>query len=234
MRGRSCYSCCVRETLGVINQMQRDGVIGKYAIGGAVGAMFYLEPFTTADIDVFLTLPVLPGSKIISLRTIYDYLLERGCEADGLYIRIGDWPVQFLNPTNDLEYEAIDEAARMTIEGVEARVMPPEYLVAICLSTGRLKDKYRIVSFLQQKAVNLEKLRRLLGRHRLTKQWQQFEDSQWFQEAFGEEKPNPHDPGNLKAQHRKALRELPPTKKVRVIEQLRDLALAATRARALR
>ena len=30
--------------------MQADGVIGKYAIGGAVGATFYLEPAATLDL----------------------------------------------------------------------------------------------------------------------------------------------------------------------------------------
>ena len=33
----------MRATLAVINQMQADGVIGRYAIGGAVGATFYLR-----------------------------------------------------------------------------------------------------------------------------------------------------------------------------------------------
>jgi hypothetical protein len=32
----------VRETIQAINQMQADGVIGEYAIGGAVGATFYI------------------------------------------------------------------------------------------------------------------------------------------------------------------------------------------------
>jgi len=43
----------MRETLEVINRMQSDGVIFKYAIGGAVGATLYLEPSATLDIDVF-------------------------------------------------------------------------------------------------------------------------------------------------------------------------------------
>ena len=33
----------IQEVIAAINQMQADGVIGKYAIGGAVGARFYLE-----------------------------------------------------------------------------------------------------------------------------------------------------------------------------------------------
>ncbi len=33
----------MKETLAVINQLRADGLIGDYAIGGAVGATFYLE-----------------------------------------------------------------------------------------------------------------------------------------------------------------------------------------------
>lgn len=45
----------MKATLEVINRMRTDGVIGKYAIGGAVGATFYLEPSATLDIDVFVS-----------------------------------------------------------------------------------------------------------------------------------------------------------------------------------
>lgn len=41
----------MKATLQVINRMQAEGVIGEYAIGGAVGATFYLEPSATLDID---------------------------------------------------------------------------------------------------------------------------------------------------------------------------------------
>jgi len=47
----------VKETLEAINNMQADGVIRQYAIGGAVGATFYLEPAATVDLDVFVILP---------------------------------------------------------------------------------------------------------------------------------------------------------------------------------
>jgi len=33
----------------LLNQMEADGVIGQYAIGGAVGAIFWLEPFATKE-----------------------------------------------------------------------------------------------------------------------------------------------------------------------------------------
>jgi len=34
----------ITEVMAAINQMQDAGVIERYAIGGAVGAIFYLEP----------------------------------------------------------------------------------------------------------------------------------------------------------------------------------------------
>ena len=43
----------IQDVLSMLNQMERDGVIGRYAIGGAVAATFYLEPVSTLDVDVF-------------------------------------------------------------------------------------------------------------------------------------------------------------------------------------
>ena len=43
----------MKETLAIIEQLHADGVIGPYAIGGAVAAAFYLEPDATLDVDVF-------------------------------------------------------------------------------------------------------------------------------------------------------------------------------------
>ena len=62
-------------TLTVINQMQADGVIGKYAIGGAVGATFYLEPAATLDIVVFVSFR--KAGSLLSVSPIYDYLTAR-------------------------------------------------------------------------------------------------------------------------------------------------------------
>jgi len=62
----------VKETLEVINQMQADGVIGKYAIGGAVGATFYLAPAATIDVDIFVRFPSESAGSHISLAPIYE------------------------------------------------------------------------------------------------------------------------------------------------------------------
>lgn len=54
----------IQEVIKAINRMQADGVIEGYAIGGAVGATFYLEPVATLDVDIFVAFrrePQSPG-----------------------------------------------------------------------------------------------------------------------------------------------------------------------------
>jgi len=166
----------VKATLDLINQMQADGVIGEYAIGGAVGATFYLDPVATLDVDVFVALPT-GGGGLVSLSPIYEYLKARGCVEKEEHMVIGGWPVQFLHPCDALETEAVAEAVAATVEEVGTRVMSAEHLVAIALSTGRAKDHTRIAQFIEQDAVDRKKLRSLLERHGLTSKWQKFENA---------------------------------------------------------
>ena len=165
----------MKDTLEVINRMQADGVIGKYAIGGAVGATFYLEPSATLDVDVFVSFPSVPAGSLLDLGPIYEYLLARGCRAESEYIVIGEWPVQFLPPRGELELDAIEQALQTEVDGVTTWVMRAEHLVAIALQTGRAKDHARILQFLEQDAVDRSKLNRLLTQFNLTEEWQQFE-----------------------------------------------------------
>jgi len=81
----------MKATLTAINQMQDSGVIGKYAIGGAVGATFYIEPSATIDIDIFVSIQTLPGSALITIAPIYDHLTAQGYQIEGEYIVIEGW-----------------------------------------------------------------------------------------------------------------------------------------------
>lgn len=165
----------MKATLEAINRMQVDGVIGKYAIGGAVGATFYLEPAATVDLDIFATLPTAASGLLLSLAPIYEYLKSRGGKAVDEYIEIGGWPVQILPLSNDLETEAVSEAVSTQVEGVTTWVMTAEHLVAIALRTGRAKDHNRILQFIEQGAVNREKLQAILERNGLVAKWKEFE-----------------------------------------------------------
>lgn len=164
----------MKEALELINRMQADGVIERYAIGGAVGATLYLEPAATLDIDIFVSLPSKAGSLLISLSPIYDYLKERGGRAEGEHMVMGGWPVQFLPVSTTLEEEGLREAIQADVEGVPAWVMRAEHLVAIALQTGRSKDHARILQFIELDAVDRERLERILEGHGLASKWDKF------------------------------------------------------------
>jgi hypothetical protein len=165
----------MKATLKIINQMQADGVIGQYAIGGAVGATFYLEPVATLDIDIFVSFQKSAGSPLLTLSPIYNYLTARGFKAEKEYIIIAGWPVQFLPPGNALVEEALAQAIETEVEGVKTRVMTAEHLVAIALQTGRAKDFSRILQFIESGTIDAGKLKTILARHRLVAKWQEFE-----------------------------------------------------------
>lgn len=156
--------------------MQADGVIGDYAIGGAVGATFYLEPVATLDIDVFVSLQGGGDSPLLSLTPIYDYLLMRGHKAEKEYIIIAGWPVQFLPPGNALVEEALTHAVETEVGNVRTRVMTAEHLTAIALQTGRAKDFARILQFIESGALEADKLDAIFKRHGLIAKWEQFGD----------------------------------------------------------
>ena len=83
----------MEKIFALIKQMEADGVIGRYAIGGAIGSIFWLEPITTNDIDVFVALPTTPGGTLLTLGPIYEYLLARGFAPSGQFIIIEGWAV---------------------------------------------------------------------------------------------------------------------------------------------
>lgn len=167
----------IKQTLDVINDMEREGVIGRYAIGGAVAAYNYVEPAVTEDLDIFVSIE--SKSKLITLDPILSFLRARGYETfhkEGIVIE--GWPVQFLPISDGLDREAFDKAQIVEIRAnggrVRARVMKPEHLAALALRVGRPKDTQRICQFLDEKAVNLKKLKAVIERHSLKTAWRSF------------------------------------------------------------
>jgi hypothetical protein len=160
----------MKDTLKLINLMVKDGVVKDYAIGGAIAAIYYLEPFDTADLDIFVQLET-AGNDLMILSPIYEYLLNRGCNAKGEFVYIEGLPVQFLPVFNSLTEEAVEKAQTIKYARVTTRVMRAEHLVAIMLDTGRPKDYLRISMFLGRGAVDMRSLKAVLKRHGLTKKW---------------------------------------------------------------
>lgn len=173
----------IRKTIEVINGMQAAGVIGRYAIAGAVAAYNYIEPSVTQDLDILVALEDSPGvasSGLVSLAPIFSYLANKGYaqhEKEGVIVE--GWPIQFLPVVNDLHQEALALAEEIelsagTEEATMARLLRPEHLVAICLSVGRPKDLLRISQFLAEDAVDVGALCNVLSRYDLRSAWREF------------------------------------------------------------
>lgn len=163
----------MKETLAELNALAAAGIIGQFAIGGAMGATFYLEPISTYDLDIFVVFDNAP--LILTLTPIYDFLRQRGHQPEGDAIVIHGWPVQFLPAESPLLVEGVQYATTVDFEGVPTRVMQAEHLMAIALQTGRGKDFSRLLTFLESGIVNHPALLEILQRHNLLEPWSRFE-----------------------------------------------------------
>lgn len=163
----------MERTLVVINRMESEGIIGRYAIGGAVAATFYVEPIQTFDLDVFVFFPTLP-SGLVSLSPIYQYLTELGYIPQGETIVVENWPIQFLPVFNPLTEEALEQAISVNFGSTPTRIFSAEHLAAIMLQTGRPKDYARLLQLLEAQVCDNEKLKIILLRHELMEQWENF------------------------------------------------------------
>lgn len=153
----------ITRTIAVINQMKSDGIIRDYAIGGAVGATFHLEPAATMDVDIFVPQP---GGALISPKRHH---------IEGEHVHVEGWPVQFLPLNGALAEEALRDAVATEVAGVPTRVFSAEHLVALALESGRAKDKARVLQFVEAGVLDAERLQDILQRHNLVDRWRQFE-----------------------------------------------------------
>ncbi len=165
----------IQKVIEIVNQMLKDGVIESYAIGGAVGATFYLEPVSTLDVDIFIGVKMATDHALISLRPIYDYFKSRDGIIEGEYIILAGWPVQFLPPTSPLVEEALTDAVTIDVDGTPARVFSAEHLAAIALQTGRAKDKARLLQFIEADAIDKNRFENILAQHGLIEKWRHFQ-----------------------------------------------------------
>jgi hypothetical protein len=163
----------MKRTLQILNELERGGVIERYAIGGAMGATFYVEPLLTFDLDIFVILPQ-SAAGLLSLAPLYEALRARGYTEEGECVFIEGVPVQFLPAYNPLLEEASREARETSYEEAATRVVRAEHLVAICLQTGRDKDRERVRIFREQADLDMGYLAGVLQRHGLEGKWKQW------------------------------------------------------------
>jgi hypothetical protein len=156
----------MERTLRVLNDLERAGVVSRYAIGGAMAATFYVEPVLTFDLDVFIVLPGTSGA-LLTLSPLYEALRTQGYREEKECVNIEGVPVQFLPAYNALVEEALAEAREMMYEATPTRVLRAEHLLAIALQTDRAKDRERVRLLREQASLDSDYLATLLARHGL-------------------------------------------------------------------
>jgi hypothetical protein len=164
----------MEKVIQVLNRMQADGVIEKYAIGGGIAAIYYLEPYQTDDIDVFISPVVVGANGLVSFGQIYSYLEGLGYNVEREYIRIEGWLVQFVPASESVQEEAVTQADRVAFAGEFTSIFSSEHLAAELLRSGRLKDHVRVVSLLESEEMNMKVFHDIIRRHGLGLEWQEF------------------------------------------------------------
>lgn len=135
------------DVLRAANGLVAAKLIEDWALGGALAAIYYVEPFTTYDADIFF----IPKGKGLTagIPAIYAHLRSQGWQVEREHLLIRGFPVQFL-AAHGLTEEAVREAERIDYEGVPAKVFRAEHIIAIAASVGRPKDKARIEQLLHR------------------------------------------------------------------------------------
>src|SRR5881398_3642374 len=152
------------DVLRASNELVAACLIKEYALGGALAAIYYSEPFTTYDADIIF----IASDETLSagIPAIYSHLQSKGWRVEREHLLIKDFPVQFL-AASGLTEEAVRQAKPIKYEGVPAKVFRPEYIIAIAASVGRHKDFARIEQLLDQVKIDKPLLDDILRRHNL-------------------------------------------------------------------
>ena len=164
----------MKRTLMVINELEAAGLIQRYAIGGAIAALFYMEPFETEDLDILILLPPELNRSLTPLANIYEELKRRGYREEDVYVLVEGVPVQFLIAYNRLIEESVEHASEVIYSDVPTRVPAVEYLAAIMLQTGRSQDRTRFTQLREQVDLDLARLQEILNRYNLMERYRQW------------------------------------------------------------
>jgi hypothetical protein len=76
------------DVLRAANELVSAGLIKDYALGGALAAIYYTEPFTTYHADIIF----IPGDETLTgIPAIYSHLQSKGCRIEHEPHCSSDW-----------------------------------------------------------------------------------------------------------------------------------------------
>ncbi len=161
----------------ILDEMVRERVIDDYALGGATALAYYSDNILTEDIDVFVYFT--SRSKfLIDLNPLYEYLVKtKNARAEGQYIILEGFPVQFLVPYDDLSKEAFSNSITVLYGDVQVRIFDLEFLMAIMIQLGKQKYRERLRRLIEENSFDEKKLQAILTKHMLGNKWLDFKRS---------------------------------------------------------
>jgi hypothetical protein len=165
----------MEKALKIINGLVEKKIIDKYAIGGSIAALFYIEPTVTYDLDIMV---LLSGAKneLAPLYDIYEWARANNYEFQKEHIIIEGIPVQILPAFNDLITEAIVNSIPQKYNDIMVNVIGPEYLVAIMLNTYRPIDRERMIRFFKEFELDFNILNKILKKFNLEEKMKVFKE----------------------------------------------------------
>jgi len=167
----------IAPALKVINDLIKERLLEDYVIGGGVAVLYYTEPVLTYDFDIISIFP--HTGALIDPSPVFDYLKRKGhLFGKEDRVSIEGIPVQFIPVSEGLVEDAVKNAVKVNISGVETKILPAEYLVAIMLQLNRPKDRAKIDLLVNNDEVSIDilKLQQILTKYDLTKKWERYSD----------------------------------------------------------
>lgn len=163
----------MRDALQLLLQLKQEGLLQRFAIGGAIAASFYLEAIATDDLDVFAFITPQP-SGLVLLTPLYARIKTLGGRVHNEHIVFGGWPLQILPAYNPLVEAAVLSALPQRYETLNVPVVTADYLAAIALQLGRAKDFQRVYGLIECGAVNAGQLQELIHNFGLADRWRDY------------------------------------------------------------
>ena len=123
----------------VLNNLKKRKKLRNYAIFGAVGASYYIEPIYTSDVDILILSDT--DQEYIQ---IWRELSKHAEKVRGFGFLINGTEVQIL-PTSvhPLFRSALVHAKALKTGGITTRVVDIEHLILLSLEANRPKDRFR-------------------------------------------------------------------------------------------
>ncbi len=88
----------MKAALEALLKLRDEGLLARFAIGGAIAASYYVEAVVTEDLHVFAFLTRSPSGLLV-LGPLYERLAQLGGKAHNEHVVIGGWPMQIRRPT---------------------------------------------------------------------------------------------------------------------------------------